>query len=673
VRIVLKRNRIRNKIIKLNMISVLATILVLGTLLTVFTISVVKEKKQNDLIHGTEIFASKFNEDFLSKTVLTNSFEAIIKDTIDLSKVNEEGYFENYINQLVPIVRNYALIHGDFYIFFNHELSGEPHDIWFLDYNMDGVLDRLPEMGIDYYDGDLESKYWYYGPIKHKKGVWSEPYKSTILYSHHFVTYSKAIYLDDVLIGVTGSDFILEDIMEEIRKAEINTESVSAIVNEDGKILLHSASMDLLGSKEEYDVDLENSFEKIKDKDNGVIEYINGKDEKMVLSFNRLISGWYLLSYIEEDIIYEDLYILLTNLVTALLIFLIISLVIAWRSGRSISRPIELLTEEVLSIGNQIEDESLPQSLLLMNDEIGILSNSFLKMKTMLKDAYSKIENQNTELDTKVSIRTEELTAINQELIATLEVLENAREELIDVKTYESMESMFSGMSHRLGGPVGNAIVSLSSMIKEINSTKKLLEKDVLTKSKFLNFIDKSEKLSSACLMNIENAHELIKSLKNIELGFIDKEMHRFDVNDIFVSVIGMMKEQLNDIGISVNFKKNEEIFMYSHSKIFSIIMMNFIKFSIYQNFKNSSGGNIYIKTSLEGNKFLLKYWDDGKAISKEEIETLFDPFSISRFTQNMTGFELYQNFQLISRSLEGTLKYDEYEDAFVVVLFTEQ
>jgi K+-sensing histidine kinase KdpD len=173
--------------------------------------------------------------------------------------------------------------------------------------------------------------------------------------------------------------------------------------------------------------------------------------------------------------------------------------------------------------------------------------------------------------------------------------------------------------------------------------------------------------------MNIENAHELIKSLKNIELGFIDKEMHRFDVNDIFVSVIGMMKEQLNDIGISVNFKKNEEIFMYSHSKIFSIIMMNFIKFSIYQNFKNSSGGNIYIKTSLEGNKFLLKYWDDGKAISKEEIETLFDPFSISRFTQNMTGFELYQNFQLISRSLEGTLKYDEYEDAFVVVLFTEQ
>lgn len=661
--------KLRNKVTTVNIISVLLIILILGMFISWFSFSSMKENLKKELSYNSSLFATNFNEGFEKKQVLVNSVESIISKSFDITRLSEDGYIRKYKEYIGPLIQKYAGIFGDCYIFFNPELQNEAHDIWYVDFDMDGIVDRIPEVGLDYYDGDIKNKGWYYKPVLTQKAVWIEPYHSTIIDDISFVSYTKPVFIKNELIGVIGTDFVLDAILDKFDEVEVDEFLNLAILNEEGEFLIHSSMSDQVDIKEEFIDELPGVFNKIRYRDKGSIEYKNSEGEKMILSYNRLISGWYFLAYIPERTIYSDILGFMRKIVLIFILLAIMAIIIVSIISKGVSKPIEKLAEYVSEIEDPSIDKGIIKELLEYEDEIGMLTRAVNKMQYDLKVAYYSIEHHNVELDTKILERTEELTAINEELIATLEDLENTREELIEKKSIKSLDSMITGISHRLGSPIGNTMVSISTMSKNISNINELLESNTLSKSKFITFIDQLEELSIASKRNMKKARNLLESLVDIEKGFLENDIQKFNINDTLLFVVEILDDILVEEKVKVNFVPEETMFIRGYSKIYYILFMNFIKFSIYQNFKDKNGGNIFVKISKQNDTLKIKYWDDGNKISLSEIETLFDPFSISKFTQNMTGFELYQNYQLISRFMKGQIKYNEREDTFVVTI----
>ncbi len=93
-------------------------------------------------------------------TDIGESLEGMIRKTyshVELNN-NREAYLDDLIDSYIPHVR---LLAQDFsiantaYLYFNPELDGKPHDVYFVDDNQDGVVGRQEQLPVTYFSEEL--------------------------------------------------------------------------------------------------------------------------------------------------------------------------------------------------------------------------------------------------------------------------------------------------------------------------------------------------------------------------------------------------------------------------------------------------------------------------------------------------------------------------------------
>jgi len=62
------------------------------------------------------------------------------------------------------------------------------------------------------------------------------------------------------------------------------------------------------------------------------------------------------------------------------------------------------------------------------------------------------------------------------------------------------------------------------------------------------------------------------------------------------------------------------------------------------------SKGNIWVSTAIKNDKILIKFTDDGKGISKENIDKIFEPFFTTKPIGMGTGLGLSISYGIIQQ-----------------------
>lgn len=664
------KHKIRQKFIILNLISIFLLVFIIGLFSISHSTKILKEQAEDKMIALSSEYAFQFNTQFKSKIIVMSALESIVKSTFDTTKLYEEKtYLKEYKEFLTPIIYELAINFADVYIFFNPELINEAHDIWFIDADGDGILDRIKEAPIEFYDNDYDYKAWYYQPILQNKAIWSKPYLSTLGLPLTFVSYTKPLYKDGILIGVIGTDFIFDDMKSEIESFKIFENGYGILLDESGNFIIHPEFTDKQNLNEINNGKYKDLFDKISHDDSSILEYTWIDGEKKILSHTRLINNWTIIVTASKSDIYKDLNIFLIKVSIIVILYFILSTILVTYFSTKITTPIEEISIKINDIGNGAYDEYLSDVYLNKNDEIGILSRAIDQMQRNLQYSFDKISQQNKDLDFKVSQRTSELTAINQELQATLENLENTQSQLVEYQKLKGLGLMLGGISHKLGGPVGNSLTGISTLHLKIGDLSSKIKNNKLSKSHLINTLDEMSELADISTENLLTANYLLRSLKQVNADYKENSSLTvsFDLIKTIEGTLFYLNDSLIEKNITCKIINNEPINIDFYPKYFSDLIINLINFSILYNMKDSENGDIEIEISKLDYIVTIVYKDSGPKISDDLIDDLFNPFTVSRFTQKSTGMELFTVYHLVRDVLNGSIIYDSNEDFFKI------
>ncbi len=294
----------------------------------------------------------------------------------------------------------------------------------------------------------------------------------------------------------------------------------------------------------------------------------------------------------------------LFNSLIFVIIGLFITILIALRMSRSISRPIIQMTNFAKHIAKgRFKDSDLKCNTL----EINNLYQSLNQMAIVLQQTQNSLVQQ-----------VQRATAELNQALASLEQKNHSLEESTqEAITQSEIKSKFlAHISHEIRTPM-NGILGFSELLKQSNLNDQQQNQ--------INLIQ----TSATNLLSIVNE---ILDYSSLETGQFKIQQTQFNFRDMIESCAASVLPASNQVNIIVDIDINIPEQIISDAIRLRQIILNLLNNAC----KFTSQGNIIIRNKKIDNKLYISVSDTGLGIKKDQIPLLFEPFS--QFRENMDG-----------------------------------
>jgi methyl-accepting chemotaxis protein len=297
----------------------------------------------------------------------------------------------------------------------------------------------------------------------------------------------------------------------------------------------------------------------------------------------------------------------------------------------------------------------------------------------------------NEELEKKVALRTQELTATNEELIAmneeivktndqlnaeidsrnqlqqevqeknselsmAMENLKSTQSYLIQSEKMASLGVLVAGIAHEINTPIGVSITAASHFTELSKDLKHEFKVGFLDNQTIEEYLEDMVEVSTIIQSNLKRASSLIQSFKQVSADQSSEEQRTFNVKSYIGEVIFSLQPKLKKTKIQIEVICADHIDINSFPGEFSQILTNLIINSLTHAFNRDSEGKIVISAEKEDDWLFLQYSDNGNGINGEILPKIFDPFFTTNRSKGGTGLGLYILYTLITQKFGGTI-----------------
>lgn len=275
--------------------------------------------KSNSLILEKDIKKITYLADVLENIVLHNINLEEVKN--DNNKMNE--FQDNIENELISAIDAFDNKSG-WFVFDSKTIKGG-HSFEFVK-EKDKYI-KYPEYDI-YKDGNNKDEWWQNAISD--SNHWSKPYYWH-LWDANIISYSKAVFIDDELIGVCGGELFFDHLKNHMANLKIYNEGYATLLNDEYDFLYHPDKnvLNLKTLDNGKYIWMANEIKNDKD-DFGIINY-DYKGDKKILAYNKLSNGFIFTINFKENELYKDYHKIRTYMILRTLIALILIYVIQKR------------------------------------------------------------------------------------------------------------------------------------------------------------------------------------------------------------------------------------------------------------------------------------------------------------------------------------------------------
>jgi len=249
-----------------------------------------------------------------------------------------------------------------------------------------------------------------------------------------------------------------------------------------------------------------------------------------------------------------------------------------------------------------------------------------------------------------------ELKKLNLDLESMLDRLKSQREELTRSEAKATISTLVASVSHELGTPLGNSVMTASVLTEATKNIVPLLQSGKLTRSVLANYVESVREASQLLERNLKRASDLMSNFKQVAADQASEQRRTFDVASAIREIVETMAPSLKTKPHKIVLDIPSGIGMDSLPGALGQVVINLINNAYLHAFEGRKDGLLAISGKQEGKAVHLCFADNGVGMSPENLDRLLEPFFSTKIGRGGTGLGMSIVDNLVCKSLGGTL-----------------
>lgn len=318
---------------------------------------------------------------------------------------------------------------------------------------------------------------------------------------------------------------------------------------------------------------------------------------------------------------------------------------------------------------NQLE--TTQKQLLLSNEKLDqqnlMLEQEVARKTSGLSQAMMDLQQQKQELEVKQQSLREEierrrhtegaLRGKQTELEKIVDDLKQAQDRLVQSEKMAALGGLVAGITHEVNTPVGIGVTATSFLAEKLQTLSAAYADKTLTPKMLEHFIEEASQGTELLQSNLIRASELIASFKQIAVDQTSEAVRTINLADYLHEVIRSLQPNFKKTHHQIEVNCPDNIVLSCPAGAISQIFTNLLMNSLIHGFEDMENGLVRITVLDEDDNVDIKYSDNGKGLSPDQLEKLFHPFFTTKRDQGGSGLGTHITYNLVRQTLGGSIQ----------------
>jgi len=246
-----------------------------------------------------------------------------------------------------------------------------------------------------------------------------------------------------------------------------------------------------------------------------------------------------------------------------------------------------------------------------------------------------------------------------------------AEKELVQTEKLASLGGLVAGLAHEVNTPIGVGLTAATFMEEKVSDISKQVAEESLTRRGLDDFLDLAGQSSRIIVSNLHRASDLVRSFKQVAVDQSSDELRTFKLVDYLEEILLSLLPQTKKTPHTISVSGDRDIVLTSFPGALSQIITNLVLNSLIHAFEEGETGEIRIESTLSGQNAHIRYSDNGKGVSAEVLNRIFDPFYTTRRGSGGSGLGMHIVYNLATRKLGGSVVCESVPEEGISVHIT--
>jgi two-component system NtrC family sensor kinase len=266
-------------------------------------------------------------------------------------------------------------------------------------------------------------------------------------------------------------------------------------------------------------------------------------------------------------------------------------------------------------------------------DEIGELAREFDVMLDLLEERSRQVRDWADQLEDKVTERTAELQRKNADLLRTIRVLRETRQQLVVAEKLAALGELTAGVAHEINNPTQVMLGNLDVIMTELGSGLEPVQNEV-----------------ELVIQQIYRIQEIINNLlqyarPNEFAGYLTE----VDINALVTDTLKLVQHMRQESSFSIELDLQANYRIKINQQELQQVLVNLIVNAIHA-MQGRDGNILVMSRDWDKRGISISVKDNGIGMDEEQLGRIFNPFYSTKDQGEGSGLGLSVSYGLIRR-----------------------
>lgn len=245
-------------------------------------------------------------------------------------------------------------------------------------------------------------------------------------------------------------------------------------------------------------------------------------------------------------------------------------------------------------------------------------------------------------------------------LSEAIKELESAQAQLLEQEKMASLGPLVSGIAHELNTPIGTSLTAVTCLLEKNQEISVAMEDKQLSTERLEGFLEVNDQVLGLAESNIQRATNLIDTFKKVSVREPLEDPTKFHLLGILNDAISMIETEYSEYRVKYQIDVLPVLSVHSYPELLLQVFSSLLDNSYTHGFSKQKPQRIVISAHCMSDVLKISYMDDGKGLTEQAKERMFDPFYSSKPASQSMGLGMTIIYNIIRVQLHGEIKLNK-------------